>query len=98
MEQTGPTPRSKKGIVDVGRDSDHLGREIEHQLELDGAALRQRWTTIFKADPSRNFGRLLMMRSIAYRLQEKTVGCLKKLAERLLDQICDGRGPSQAPS
>jgi hypothetical protein len=66
MEQPGSTPRTKKAMMDVGRDSDHLAREIEHLLELDDAALRQRWATVFKADPSPNFGRLLMIRSIAY--------------------------------
>jgi hypothetical protein len=88
MEQPGPTPRAKKAIV-VGRDSDPLVQETAHLLELDDAALKQRWTTVFKADPSPHFGRLLMVRSIAYRLQEKTFGCLKKSAERLLDQVSD---------
>ena len=89
MEQPGPTPRAKEAIVDVGRDSDPLAREIAHLLELDDAALKQRWATVFKADPSPHFGRLLMVRSIAYRLQEKTFGCLKKSAERLLDRISE---------
>ena len=88
MEQPDPTPRGKK-TIDLGRDSDHLAQEIGHLLELDDAALKQRWTTVFKADPSPYFGRLLMIRSIAYRLQEKTLGCLKKSTERLLDQISD---------
>ena len=88
LEQPRPTPRGKKAI-DVGRDSDHVAREIAHLLELDDSALKQRWTMVFKADPSPNFGRLLMVRSIAYRLQEKTFGCLKKSAERLLDQISE---------
>lgn len=88
LEQSGLGPRAKKAI-DVGRDPDHLAREIEHLLQLDDATLRQRWATVFKADPSSNFGRLFMVRSIAYRLQEKTFGCLKKSAERLLDQISD---------
>ena len=88
LEQPRPTPRGKKAI-DVGRDSDHVAREIAHLLELDNSALKQRWTMVFKADPSPNFGRLLMVSSIAYRLQEKTFGCLKKSAERLLDQISD---------
>jgi hypothetical protein len=88
LEQPRPTPRGKKAI-DVGRDSDHVAREIAHLWELDDAALRQRWTTVFKTDPSPHFGRLLMVRSIAYRLQEKTLGCLKKSAERLLDQISE---------
>jgi Protein of unknown function (DUF2924) len=76
-------------MKDVGRNSDPLAQEIEKLLELDDAALRQRWATAFKADPFPNFGRLLMIRSIAYRLQEKTFGCLKKSAERLLDRISD---------
>jgi hypothetical protein len=83
LEQPDPTPRAKKAI-DIGRDSDHLAREIAHLLELDDVALKQRWTTAFKADPSPHFGRLLMIRSIAYRLQERTLGSLKKSAERLL--------------
>ena len=70
MEQTGPTPRAKKARIDVDQDFDPLAREIAHLLELDDAALKQRWTTVFKADPSPHFGRLLMIRSIAYRLQE----------------------------
>ena len=89
MEQPGPTPRANEAIVGVGRASDHLAREIAHLLELDDAALKQRWATVFKADPSPHFGQLLMVRSIAYRLQEKTFGCLKKSAERLLDRIAD---------
>src|ERR1700752_137449 len=88
LEQSRPTPRGKKAI-DVGRDSDHVAREIAHLLELGDSALRQRWTTVFKTDPSPHFGRLLMVRSIAYRLQEKTLGCFKKSTERLLDQISD---------
>ena len=89
MEEPGPTPRAKKAMMDVGRDYDRLAREIEHLLEFDEATLRRRWAMLFKADPSPNFGRLLMVRSIAYRLQEKTLGGLKKSAERLLDQISD---------
>jgi hypothetical protein len=89
MEQPGPMPQAKKARVDVARDSDPLAREIADLLELDDAALKQRWATIFKADSSQHFGRLLMIRSIAYRLQEKTFGCLKKSAERLLDRISE---------
>jgi DUF2924 family protein len=89
MKEPGPTSPAEKAPMDLGRDSDPLAREIAHLLELDGAALKQRWATVFKTDPSPNFGRLLMVRPIAYRLQEKTFGNLKRSAERLLDQICD---------
>src|SRR6266404_3064263 len=83
MEQPGPKPRTKKK-VDVGHDSEYLAREMADLLKLDDAALRQRWARVFVADASPHFGRLLMLRSIAYRLQEKAFGCLKRSAERLL--------------
>jgi hypothetical protein len=51
MEQTSPTPHAKKAVIDVGRDSDPLVRDIAHLLELDDAALRQKWAMVFKADP-----------------------------------------------
>jgi Protein of unknown function (DUF2924) len=88
LEQPRPTPRGKKAIY-TGRNSDDLAQEIGHLLERDDTALKQKWTTAFKADPSPHFGRLLMLRSIAYRLQERTLDCLKKSAERLLDQISE---------
>lgn len=88
LEQPGPTPRDKKAIY-TSLNSDDLAQEIAHLLELDDTALKQKWTTVLKADPSPHFGRLLMLRSIAYRLQEKTLGRLKKSAERLLDQISE---------
>jgi hypothetical protein len=89
VEQPGPKPRTKKK-VDVGHDSEYLAREMADLLKLDDAALRQRWARVFVADASPHFGRLLMLRSIAYRLQEKAFGCLKRSAERLLDQVCNG--------
>jgi hypothetical protein len=52
MEQTSPTPRAKKAVINTGQDSDPLVREIGYLLELDDAALRQRWALVFKADPS----------------------------------------------
>jgi Protein of unknown function (DUF2924) len=88
LEQPRPAPRGKKAIY-TGRNSDDLAQEIGHLLELDDTALKQKWTTAFKADPCPHFGRFLMLRSIAYRLQERTLGCLKKSAERLLDQISE---------
>jgi hypothetical protein len=50
------------------------------------------WMALFGADPSPRLGRSLMVRALAYRLQEKTLGGLKPATQRLLDRVGDGRG------
>jgi len=52
-------------------------------------ALRQRWAALFGDDPSPNLGRALLIRAIAYRLQEKALAGLKPSTQRLLDRIAD---------
>jgi Protein of unknown function (DUF2924) len=37
-------------------------------------------------------GRQLMIRALAYQLQERSFGGLKPSTQRLLDRVCDGRG------
>jgi hypothetical protein len=89
MERPSPRPRAKER-VDVGRGPEYFSREFADLIKLDTAALRRRWATVFDADPSRHFGHLFMIRTIAHRLQEKASGGLKRSTERLLDQVCDG--------
>ena len=54
-------------------------------------ALRQRWAALFGDDPSPNLGRALLIRAIAYRLQEKAFAGLKPSTQRVLDRIADNR-------
>jgi DUF2924 family protein len=49
--------------------------------------LRERWRTIFRAEPPPAFGPDLLRRSIAHKLQEKHYGGLSAAAQRQLDQI-----------
>jgi len=44
---------------------------------------------IFGDDPSPNLGRALLIRAIAYRLQEKAFAGLKRSAQRILDRVAD---------
>jgi Protein of unknown function (DUF2924) len=62
---------------------------------LDLADLRQEWRRLFRAEPPR-LGRDIMMRSIAYRIQEIAQGGLSKVTQRRLTTLAgqletDGR-------
>lgn len=87
MEKSASKPI--KGTA-VRADFHWLGRETAELLALDDAALSRKWAAVFGVDVSPNFGRMFMLRSIAYRLQEKSLGGLSKSAQRILDQVCSG--------
>jgi hypothetical protein len=68
-----------------------LSEEVAALAALNPSALRQKWKTLFGAEPSPLLGRLFMVRAIAYRLQERRFGGLKPSVERLLDRACESR-------
>jgi Protein of unknown function (DUF2924) len=80
--------RGRRSSV-VGGGSQGLQAKISDlpTLEIDG--LREKWAALFGFDPSPLLGRSFMIRSIAYRLQEKRLGGLKPSIQSLLDQVCD---------
>src|SRR4051812_20508485 len=73
-------------------DSDHWARELTELPALEVAALRAKWQTLFGSEPSPRLGRQMMVRAIAYRLQERAFGSLKPSTQRLLDRVDNGRG------
>jgi Protein of unknown function (DUF2924) len=75
--------------LSVDRDAEELAREIAGLLPLDAAALRQKWAALFGADPSPYLGRLLLIRAIAHRLQEKAFPGLKPFAQRALVRVAE---------
>ena len=90
MGQTLPNRRKKPLSVSGG--PEQLAQQIAHLLSLDVPTLREKWTTLFGANPSPRLGRVLMIRAIVYRLQERAFGGLKSSAQRMLDRVCDGPG------
>ncbi len=76
---------------DSGANFKELAQETAHLQALALPALRQRWVTLFDDDPSLSFGRGLLIRAIAYRLQEKASPGLKPATQRLLDRVADNR-------
>src|ERR1700719_3215083 len=88
MEQSASAKRSRKRPVSGG-DLEESAREIARLAALDLPALRQRWAALFGAEPSPSFGPGLLLRAIAYRLQEQASPSLKPATQRILDRIAD---------
>ena len=91
MKQVGSNPPRNRPI-EIGADSDYLAREAALLLNMDEETLRAKWAQLFGFSPSPLLSRLFIIRSIAYRLQEKVFGGLKPSVQRLLDQVYDA-GP-----
>ena len=71
--------------------SEDSAREVTELLALEVAALREKWAKLFGVHPSPCLGRLLMVRAIAHRFQERAFGGLKPSVQRLLNRVCEGR-------
>jgi Protein of unknown function (DUF2924) len=89
MEQTHSINRRRKSPT-VRASADELAHEIRQLPTIELTALRQKWAALFGFDPSPRLGRVLMVRAIAYRLQERALGGLKPSAQRILDRVSDG--------
>lgn len=79
-------------------DREGLARELAALPALPTDALHDRWKELYgKRMPSR-ISRPLLLRSIAYRMQEKALGSLKPATRRLLDQVAEERNaPAPRP-
>src|SRR6516225_3666841 len=65
-----------------------VGREALARLPmLDLGELRQQWRGLYKAAAPAHFSRDLLMRAVAYRLQELALGGLRPEPQRRLRQI-----------
>jgi hypothetical protein len=84
----------KKGAK-LERDPQKLASELEQLRELPSEQLRQRWQTLFGAEPPPKLRSSLVIQGIAYRLQEKALGGLKPATARLLERIADDAAARQ---
>jgi Protein of unknown function (DUF2924) len=96
MQRTTSNRRVKGSAIHAGFED--VTREISHLPALDIPSLRQRWVALVGGDPSPNWGRTLLMRAIAYRLQERSAAGLKPSTQRLLDRIAENRSEEAPPS
>ena len=62
---------------------------------LDGESLEKRWRAVYGTAPPPGISPSLLVRAIAYRLQEKTLGGLKPSTRRLLQRIATDAATDQ---
>ena len=61
-----------------------LAREIAALPEAAASALKDRWRALYGSEPPRRISRDLLIRALAYRIQEQALGGLRPSTRRLL--------------
>jgi len=84
------SPKRLRRLSPIRSGVQDLAQEVSRLLELDTPALRTRWMELFGEEPSPQFGRTLLLQAIAYRLQERALGGLKRSVQRILDRVVGG--------
>jgi hypothetical protein len=81
------------------KDREALAAEIASLAKLDTDELREHWKVMSGKPPSGEIGRSLLIRAIAYRLQERAYGGLKSATCRLLSRAVEetATGSSRIP-
>jgi len=64
-----------------------LVREIERLSKATQSHLKERWRTLYGSEPPRRIRRDLLVRGLAYRIQEQALGGLKPSTRRLLAKV-----------
>jgi hypothetical protein len=73
----------KRGIQDATACREALSR----LPTLETGELRQQWRGLYKTQPPANLSRELLLRAVAYRMREVTVGGLRPSRQRQLRQM-----------
>jgi hypothetical protein len=76
-------------------DQEALGRELQGLGRLSRHSLAARWTALYGAPPPPRTSRSLMIRAVAYQLQERAFGGLGAATRRLLAGAAPGARPSR---
>src|SRR5271155_5645808 len=64
-----------------------LAHEIAALRQAGPADLKERWGPLYGTEPPRRISRDLLVRALAYRIQEKALGGLKPSTRRLLAKV-----------
>jgi DUF2924 family protein len=71
----------------VSSSTSALADEIAGLRRATAADLKERWHTLYGTEPPRRISRDLLVRALAYRIQEKALGGLKPSTRRLLAKV-----------
>jgi hypothetical protein len=66
---------------------ERLASEIAALQSLDVTRLRTRWRTLYGSEAPARFSRDLLMRAVAYRIQERSLGGLRPATRRLFQRV-----------
>ena len=69
------------------RDATACREALSRLPDLDIGELRQQWRGLYKAEASPHLSRELLLRAVAYRMQEVALGGLRPARQRQLHQI-----------
>lgn len=76
----------------------HLTDDLATLPDLPSKTLKERWTEHYGAPPPTRLGRALMIRAIAYRLQENVHGGMKPVTRRGLTRAVEAITAGRAPT
>ena len=69
-----------------GGETAKISKEIATLIDLRASELKDRWRSVYGTEPPPRSSRKLLISAIAYRLQERTFGGLKRSVRRLLER------------
>src|SRR5260370_32321642 len=72
-----------------GTQAEKISAEIAALAGLDIRHLKSRWRELYDTEPPSRISRELLMRAIAYHLQEREFGSLEVATRRLLKRVAD---------
>ena len=71
----------------VSSTSSTLAHEIAALRQATPVDLKERWRALYRTEPPRRISRDLLVRALAYRMQERALGGLKPSTRRLLAKV-----------
>src|SRR5713226_5707157 len=74
-----------------------LAHEITALRQATPADLKERWRALYCTEPPRRISRDLLVRALAYRIQEKGLGGLKPSTRRLLAKVAAAHASANRP-
>jgi DUF2924 family protein len=78
-----------------------LADQLSGLAKLHDSALKERWRTLYQTAPPARISSSLLLKAIAYRLQEQALRGLKSSTRRLLERVaedCGRRAPTRTPA
>jgi hypothetical protein len=76
----------------IPKSREAISHKIDSLRSLPFKELKQQWRSLYSSEPPLRVSRELLIRAVAYRIQEQALGGLKPFTRRLLERLaCDAR-------